>query len=167
VIVVLVLIAIVLSVVAILLSSFRYLRARATRVVHCPATGAAAAVELALFGTERLRIHRCTLWPRRECRQACRREIARARDGCTFDAILATWFRRQDCVRCARPIAPPSFGAPRPGLLSPEGRVVRWTELDPAAIFDTIGTHRPMCARCVAGEAGHTLSPLLLADRRP
>jgi hypothetical protein len=156
---------IVLVAVAVMAAGRLYLRTRGTRVVHCPATKTVAAVQLSpLPHARRIQIRGCSLWPRAECRQSCRTEIERSWDGCAYDAILSDWFRRKDCARCARPIVRPRPGL-RPALLSPQGRIVRWSELRPASVFDAMATHRPVCARCAEADRGgatHHESPALL-----
>jgi hypothetical protein len=148
-----------------------YARARTrVRVVHCPGSHAPAVVQLdamdALIGPDH--VGRCSEWPqRRDCAQACLSEIAHSPDGCLFQRILADWYKNKTCVYCCRRLPAVLWGEPRPGLRSPEGRLVHWNEVPPAEVFAVLDTHQPVCASCDLAESFRMQYPDRVVERPP
>jgi hypothetical protein len=146
--------------VASLLAATRvYLRTRGLRVVHCPATHGSASVRVApthpfvLRGPVHLGVARCSLWPERaQCAQACLAEIAESPQHCSFQRVLADWYRGQRCAICRRDIPKVQRGELRPGLLAPNGELVAWTEVPPTQLYEVLASHRPVCAHCEVAE---------------
>jgi hypothetical protein len=137
-----------------------YLRERGPRVVHCPATNEAVLVHLAAgraaAGLHRrgvLEVSRCTSWPeRRHCAQGCLAEIERGPDHCLFQQVLAHWYRGKECAFCHRSIPERHWGDLQPSLLAPDGRILMWSEIPPATLYQVLETHRPVCASCDLAE---------------
>jgi hypothetical protein len=137
---------------------------RGIRVVTCPGTGQPAAVELApwhvamrpVFGKPALRIHECSGWPeRRNCDQACVREIAAAPADSLVPNILTRWYQDRACVCCATPIRPIHAGRHQPCLMSPERKMLEWNEIPPQNIPQVLATAAPVCWTCRVAET-HT-----------
>ena len=155
------------------MATHAYLRRRRVRVVHCPVTAEVVAVRIdplhGLVGHNAApRITSCSRWPaQRRCAQACVAEIEGSPDGCAFQAILSDWYRGKDCWYCRRLIAPASWGAPRPALLSPGGRVVDWAEITPESLFRVLASHRPVCSSCAAAEEFRQRYPDRFLERPP
>ena len=137
---------------------------RGIRVITCPGTGQPAAVELAAWrdairsflGKPVLRIHECSAWPeRRDCDQGCVRQIAAAPADSLVPNILARWYRDRACVCCGTPLRQIHTGRRRPGLMSPEHRMIEWQEIPPQKIPQVLATAGPVCRTCMVAET-HT-----------
>jgi hypothetical protein len=152
-----------------------YREAVELRVVHCPATGGAAAVRVeAARSALRLGLHggarvtQCSLWPsRRHCAQTCLAEVSESEEGCRFRRVLAHWYAGKRCTFCRRAIAPVRWGELRPALLSPQGRLVSWAEIAPLSVFEVLRTHAPVCASCDVAETFRRRYPDRVVERAP
>jgi hypothetical protein len=137
-----------------------YARERAPRIVHCPASGEVVSVRLAAgraaLGLQRrnaLQVTRCTLWPaQKSCAQGCLNEIERLPDHCVFRQVLAHWYRDKQCAFCRRPIPEHHRGDLQPSLLAPDGRILMWSEIPPARLYEVLAAYRPVCASCDVAE---------------
>jgi hypothetical protein len=148
------LVAVVL--VVMLLTAVRaYRRTAGVRVVHCPTTRGPAEIALDHFKPlGRIEVHACSLWPERAgCEQACRREIESTADGCAFREMLLDWSAGKPCFFCQRVIPHIGWAAPTPGLLSPQDRVLFWSDIAPTEVLEVMRTHRPVCSNCAVVEA--------------
>lgn len=134
-----------------------YFRMRGTRVVTCPENHHKAGVELdargaALSGVLHapdLRLQSCTRWPERQaCGRECLREIAQAGESCLLRAILAGWYQGKSCALCGQAFGEIDWAARKPGLMTPEGTMLRWQQVDPERIDETMATHSPVCFTC-------------------
>jgi hypothetical protein len=137
---------------------------RGIRVITCPQTSQAAAVELgawrgaihSVFGRPALRIHDCSGWPeRRGCAQGCVREIAAAPADSLASHILARWYQDRACACCGNPLRQIHVGRRQPALISPERKLVEWKEIPPQNIPQVLATAGPVCRTCVIAET-HT-----------
>jgi hypothetical protein len=131
---------------------------RGTRLVACPETKQPAAVELdsmraafTRFGDEsgRFQLTSCSRWPEKAgCGQECLAEVLRDPGICLVRTIVASWYRGQSCVFCAKPIPEVTWSEHRPALLAPDGVTVSWTDVKPEALPDLFSTHKPVCWDC-------------------
>jgi hypothetical protein len=131
---------------------------RATRLVECPETKRPAAVALdpfraalAWFGDEpgRLRLSECSRWPEKAgCGQECLGEIERDRESCLVRNLVASWYRGQACVFCAKRIPEVTWTEHRPALLAPDGMTVSWKDVKPENLPEVFATHKPVCWDC-------------------
>jgi hypothetical protein len=104
-----------------------YRRFRGPRVVTCPETGTAVAVELnagkaaftGAFDEPELRLSSCSRWPeRQDCGQECVKQIEEAPDGCLVREKLAAWYGRP--LRPLRPLdRPDPLDRPQAGTPHP------------------------------------------------
>src|SRR5262245_12787354 len=129
-----------------------YRKFRGTRIITCPETKRAAAVEVdarhaaltAARGDRELRRRDCPRWPeRRGCDQACLGQIEKAPADCLLRSILAKWYKGKGCVICRKPI--PDFDwldvdllEHRPGLLDHEGRPRAWADFRPEELAEAL-----------------------------
>jgi hypothetical protein len=151
-----------------------YLKFRGTRVITCPETRAAAAVEVdarhaaaaATLGTPGLRLTSCSRWPERQgCGQECLKQVEAAPADCLVRNILVKWYEGKSCALCGRPVGEIHWPEHRPALLSPEGRTVEWGEVPPENLPDVLTTHRPVCRNCHDAEAFRRQFPELVVVR--
>ncbi len=156
-----------------------FLKFKGTRVVTCPETHRAVAVEVdathaaltAVRGAPELRLQDCTRWPeRRDCDQACLEQIEAAPADCLLRTILTKWYAGKVCALCCKPIPEVNWAKAHglghaPALLSPEGRTFAWDELRPEAIPELLATHQPVCWNCHLAETFRRRFPELVLER--
>ena len=138
-----------------------YLKFRGQRIVSCPVTEQPAAVELAAWhiavtSTLRqptLRVRDCSRW--REvapCRGPCLPRIEEAPEECLVRSILSKWYEGKTCTCCGRPVGQISRWEHKPCVISPDMRIFQWKDIPPENIPLVLGTHAPLCWRCLVAE---------------
>jgi hypothetical protein len=156
-----------------------YARFNGTRVITCPETKQAAAVEVdakhAALSTPRghlaLRLQGCSRWPERQgCGQECLKQIEAAPMDCLLRTILTRWYAGQACAICHKPI--PQFNWMdiqwlefRPALMDGEGRTFAWEDFPPEELPEALTTHRPVCWDCHHAERFRQCFSELVVDR--
>ncbi len=171
------LVSVVVAVSALLLVTVpiarRYLRYRGTRLVTCPETKVAAAVEVDAFqaaftgsAASKLRLMECSRWPDREnCGQDCLRQIEAAPEGCMVRSILTGWYAGKKCAVCGKPVDNIDWLAHKPGVLSPERKTALWSEFRAELIPEIMATHLPVCWDCHVASTFRNQFPDLVVDR--
>ena len=138
-----------------------YLKFRGQRVVACPETGEAAAVELAagrialtaIFERPALEIRTCSRWRERApCGGACLGRIAAAPGEFLVLTILSNWYRDKVCVCCGRSLGRITPWTHKPCLLSPDLQLFEWKDIPAESIPRVLGTHAPVCRTCLVAE---------------
>jgi hypothetical protein len=152
-----------------------YRRARGTRVITCPETKRSAAVELdqaeatvtGFLGRPHLQLQNCSRWPERQgCDQACLAQIESAPEDCLLGTIVRRFYEAKTCAYCAKPFGTIHWHDRKPGLRSPEGRLLQWnqvlaeeahvgewSEVFAEHIFEVLKTHQPVCWDCLMIES--------------
>ena len=92
-----------------------YLKFRGRRLITCPETRTAVAVDVdakhaaytaVRSGQPELRLTSCSRWPEREdCGQECLLQVRMSPADCLMRTILAGWYQGKKCALCGR-----SFG---------------------------------------------------------
>jgi hypothetical protein len=133
-----------------------YLRARKPRIVRCPLARKGARVTVDAVRAAALLapasdyvLSGCSLWPARgACLQWCVEDLDLAAEGRRVQDVLTRWCRDKTCARCQQPIVIPPGAGFMPALLSPEGELREWAEVELESLFDVLDRHRPVCANC-------------------
>jgi hypothetical protein len=149
-------VAIVFAVVYAARAAWIYCRAREVRLLRCPATGTGARVTLdavraalTLAPASEHIVRDCSLWPGRAgCAQKCCDDLQLSGSARCLHEILASWFAGKPCSSCYQPIAPFEGRTFTPGLISPAGDLVDWSQVDATTVFNVLDTHQPLCVRC-------------------
>jgi hypothetical protein len=137
---------------------------RGIRLISCPGTGQAAAVELALptaalsgiFRSPLLRVRKCSGWPeRRDCGQACTQQIGQAPADSLIANILTRWCADQACVCCGAPLRSIPVGPHQPCFMSADRKVFEWREVPPQELPRMLESCGPVCWTCLMAET-HT-----------
>lgn len=153
-----------------------WLALRGPRVVTCPETGRPAAVELdvrraaltAATGRAELRLEACTRWPEKAgCGQMCLSEVEEAGADCLARERLRRFYEGRTCAFCAHAVAPLHWHDHRPGLRSPEGRLVAWNDVAPVTLPAVLSTHEAVCWNCLVTETFRAEHPELVVERPP
>lgn len=140
----------------------KYRLFRGPRVVTCPETATAVAVELkagkaaftGAFDEPTLRLSSCSRWPeRQDCGQECLAQIENAPDGCLVRERLAAWYVDARCAICGRAIGQIRAFDRKPGLLAPDLKTIDWSEIKPEELPAVLATHKPICWNCHLAES--------------
>jgi len=151
-----------------------WLRYRGTRVVVCPENRQTVAVEVdaphaawtAPSGHSEVRLAECTRWPEKAgCGQECLAQIEVAPDGCRLRTLFEEWYSDRSCAFCGREIPEIHWHDHHPGLLSPTGQLVSWTDFPADRVDEVLATHRGVCWGCFNLEQFRRDHPELVTDR--
>ena len=152
-----------------------YYKLRGKRLVTCPETQKAAAVDLdavhlardAAFGRPHLRLSECSRWPERQgCGQDCLKQIEAAPEGCLVRRIVAHWYAGKTCVICGKAVdVAEQWVGHVPALLSPEKVTVYWDKVTPEKLLEVFQTHSPVCWSCHMAGTFRRVHPDLVVDR--
>ncbi|MGA3316566.1 MAG: hypothetical protein ABSC64_09020 [Candidatus Korobacteraceae bacterium] len=138
-----------------------YLKFHGKRIVTCPETKQPAAVELATwqvavtapFRSPELRLRDCSRWrARAPCDQVCLAQIAASPEECLVLTILSKWYDGKACSCCGRPVGEIGRWQHMPCLMSPDLRLFEWKDIPSEEIPIVLGTHAPVCWRCLVAE---------------
>jgi len=150
-----------------------YRRYRRPRLVTCPETHQAAAVQVdaghaALTATLHdvdLRLSSCSRWPERhDCGQECLRQIEAAPDDCVVRTIVARWYEGKHCVLCGQAFAFIESWGHTPALMGPDGETVEWGDVEMAKLPELLRSHRPVCWNCHVAETFRREHPDLVIE---
>jgi hypothetical protein len=151
-----------------------FLRFRGTRVITCPETLTHEAVQVdakhaaltAIDGEPDLRLKSCTRWPeRQDCDQRCLLQVELSPEECLVRNMLDAWYAGKHCAVCSREFHHISWADHKPALLSPQGRIIEWSEQRPEFLPDVFETHKPICWDCVVVRKLLGAHPEVVADR--
>jgi hypothetical protein len=151
-----------------------YRKFRGTRVITCPETGCAAAVEVdkrhaaatSVVGETELRLTSCSRWPEREgCGQECLAQIEAAPEGCLVRSMLVEWYQGSTCAVCQKEIPEISWSENKPALLTPEGKTIEWSEVRPEDLPRVFDTHQRVCWNCHIAQSFRAQFPGLAVER--
>ncbi len=168
-----------LALAVIIVSSVRglraYWRARGKRLITCPETHCAAAVELdakgaglkAFRGGSFLCLQDCSRWPeKKDCAQDCLTEVKTLEEGCLVRNIVAKWYQGRACVYCHKAVdTVAEWTGHMPALLAPDGKTATWGDVPPEKLPEIFATHKPVCWSCHIAEAFRHEHPELVTDR--
>jgi hypothetical protein len=113
-----------------------YCKLRGQRLVTCPQTQSAAAVEVAateaalgaFVNAPTLRLKHCSGWPER---QNCLEQIEADPRHCLVWNIARKWYEGKSCVFCHKPIAELRHLDHVPALLGPDFKTSEWKDVAP------------------------------------
>jgi len=151
-----------------------YLKFRGVRLVSCPETKKAAAVEVdarhaALtggIGAPAIHLKSCSHWPeRQDCGQDCLAQVEADPQGCLARAILSRWYEGKSCVYCKKAFQEMDWLEHKPTLMSPEGVTFEWREIRPEALPEILASHVPICWNCHVAATFRRRYPDLVLDR--
>ncbi len=138
-----------------------YFRFRGKRLVICPETHRAAAVDVAtgkaaisaLTGKPRLKLHTCSRWPERaDCPQECVPQIAASPERTKVESIANEFYSNQACIYCHKPIGQTGWFQlwlnHKPALMDAARETAQWNEVPPEQLPDLFASHRPVCWNC-------------------
>src|ERR1700690_941697 len=151
-----------------------YFDYRGKRLVTCPETHKAEAVDIAVgeaavggfLSEPTLRLVECSRWPeRQDCGQDCLQQVEIDPANCLVWNIVSKWYEGKSCVFCHRQIAPLHHIDHAPALLGPDHKTVEWKDLRPQQLPEIMQTHRPVCWNCHIAETFRRTHPELVVNR--
>lgn len=155
------------------LPTWRALRGK--RLVECPETHTAVAVDVdarraamgRLLGEKGFELRTCTRWPERAgCGQECLGQIEQSPHDCLVRSIVERWYAEGTCVFCEKPIGPIHWGGHDPALLTPDQQhTIQWHQVKPEQLPQVLSTHWPVCWKCHMVESVRHKHPDLVTDR--
>ena len=154
-----------------------YWRAGGKRLVTCPETHCAAAVELdakgaglrAFRGDSHFRLQDCSRWPeKQDCSQDCLEQIETLGQGCLVRNIVGSWYHGKTCFYCHRSLDKvEEWTGHTPALLAPDRKTVMWGEVPPEKLPEVFEKYQPVCWSCHIAETFRRVHPELVTDRPP
>jgi hypothetical protein len=130
---------------------------RGPRIVTCPETKKPTIVEVdalhasltSTVGLPDIRLKDCTRWPIKEqCGQECLMDLDVAPGRCLVSGVLMRWYRDKNCVLCRKPFPELHWADHRPALLSTDGTLLSWSEVNLDKLPEVLETHSPVCWDC-------------------
>jgi hypothetical protein len=152
-----------------------YFTFRGKRLVTCPETRKAAAVNVAarkaaagaFAGKIELCLDSCSRWPEREdCGQDCLAQVKADPESCLLWHIVSRWYEGQECAYCHRRFGPLQHADHTPALRGPDHKTIEWSEIRPEELPDVLSTCDPVCWNCHIVETFRREHPELVVDRK-
>jgi hypothetical protein len=149
-------------------------RYRGSRVVTCPETKEPVLVEVdalhasltEMVGLPDIRLENCTRWPmKQDCGQECLMNLHVAPEQCMVSGVLMRWYRDKQCVYCKTAFPELHWIDHRPGIRSPEGRLLAWEEIHLDELQNVLDTHLPVCWTCYVTQKFQAEHPELVVMR--
>jgi len=152
-----------------------YVQARGKRLVTCPETHCAAAVELdakgaglkAFRGGNYLCLQDCSRWPERQgCPQDCLTQVESQGRGCLVRNVVAGWYQGKTCAYCHKPVdSVAEWTGHIPALQAPDSKTVSWDDVPAEKLPEVFETYKPVCWSCHMAETFRREHPELVTDR--
>ena len=152
-----------------------YFRMRGKRLVTCPETHCAAAVELdaksaglkAFRGGTYLCLQDCSRWPEKhDCAQDCLTQIETLGQGCLVRNVVAGWYQGKTCVYCHKAVDKVAeWAGHMPALQGQDSKTVSWADVAAEKLPEIFATHKPVCWSCHIAETFRREHPELVTDR--
>ncbi len=172
--IVIVIVAVALLSLMLGLAALTWFRMRGARVVTCPENHTLAGVEVnaahaaltSLYRKPALRLESCSRWPEKhDCGQECLRQISAAPEECLVRNVLGRWYAGKSCAYCRTAFAALDWEFRKPALLSPDGKLLEWSAVPAAEVFQVLETHRPVCFTCFTANSFARQHPDIVVDR--
>lgn len=153
-----------------------YTHYRGARLVICPETTLPAAVEVnalqvaeeTVLGASHLELRTCSRWPeRRDCGQACLRQIESAPEECLVKNIVGKWYAEKKCAYCGKPFeSVEDIFHHKPAMLDPEGKSQEWDAVKPETLPHVFASCVPVCWSCHMVETFRREQPDMVLNNR-
>lgn len=160
-----------LAVVAVVAAAWfgrRYFALRGSRLVECPETREAAAVEIRAGRAARgqgFDLADCSRWPgRHACGRECLAQIERAPADCLVRNVVTNWYKGKNCVVCGKPLGEIDWLERSPGLVDREGVARSWNDVPPERVPSVMASHEPICFDCYVAATFRREHPELVLD---
>lgn len=145
------------------------------RTVTCPETKMPVMVEVdslytsltSAAGHPDIRLENCSRWPLKEqCGQECLMSLDVVPESCLVSGVLMHWYRNKKCVFCQKAFDELHWADHRPALLSPDKKLLSWSEVHLSQLQNVLETHSPVCWDCYIAQDFRQAHPELVVFRR-
>jgi len=149
-------------------------RFRGSRIVTCPETNKPTIVEVdalhasltSAVGLPDIRLKDCSRWPIKEqCGQECLMDLDVAPEGCLVSGVLMRWYRDKNCVYCRKAFPELHWVDHRPALLSADGKLLAWNEVQLDQLRNVLESYAPVCWDCYIAQTFRHDHPDLVVMR--
>ena len=149
-------------------------RFRGSRIVTCPETNKPTIVEVdalhasltSAVGLPDIRLKDCSRWPIKEqCGQECLMDLDVAPEGCLVSGVLMRWYRDKNCVYCRKAFPELHWVDHRPALLSADGKLLAWNEVQLDQLRNVLESYAPVCWDCYIAQTFRHDHPDLVVIR--
>ena len=149
-------------------------RFRGSRIVTCPETNKPTIVEVdalhasltSAVGLADIRLKDCSRWPIKEqCGQECLMDLDVAPEGCLVSGVLMRWYRDKNCVYCRKAFPELHWVDHRPALLSADGKLLAWNEVQLDQLRNVLESYAPVCWDCYIAQTFRHDHPDLVVMR--
>ena len=149
-------------------------RFRGSRIVTCPETNKPTIVEVdalhasltSAVGLADIRLKDCSRWPIKEqCGQECLMDLDVAPEGCLVSGVLMRWYRDKNCVYCRKAFPELHWVDHRPALLSADGKLLAWNEVQLDQLRNVLESYAPVCWDCYIAQTFRHDHPDLVVIR--
>ena len=149
-------------------------RFRGSRIVTCPETNKPTIVEvdalhaslISAVGLPDIRLKDCSRWPIKEqCGQECLMDLDVAPEGCLVSGVLMRWYRDKNCVYCRKAFPELHWVDHRPALLSADGKLLAWNEVQLDQLRNVLESYAPVCWDCYIAQTFRHDHPDLVVMR--
>ena len=149
-------------------------RFRGSRIVTCPETNKPTIVEVdalhasltSAVGLPDIRLKDCSRWPIKEqCGQECLMDLDVAPEGCLVSGVLMRWYRDKNCVYCSKAFPELHWVDHRPALLSADGKLLAWNEVQLDQLRNVLESYAPVCWDCYIAQTFRHDHPDLVVIR--
>jgi len=149
-------------------------RFRGSRIVTCPETNKPTIVEVdalhasltSAVGLPDIRLKDCSRWPIKEqCGQECLMDLDVAPEGCLVSGVLMRWYRDKNCVYCSKAFPELHWVDHRPALLSADGKLLAWNEVQLDQLRNVLESYAPVCWDCYIAQTFRHDHPDLVVMR--
>ena len=149
-------------------------RFRGARIVTCPETNKPTIVEVdalhasltSAVGLPDIRLKDCSRWPIKEqCGQECLMDLDVAPEGCLVSGVLMRWYRDKNCVYCRKAFPELHWVDHRPALLSADGKLLAWNEVQLDQLRNVLESYAPVCWDCYIAQTFRHDHPDLVVMR--
>jgi hypothetical protein len=149
-------------------------RFRGQRIITCPETAKPAHVEVdavhaaftSMVGRPELSLASCSRWPmKQDCGQECLAQLDVAPSDCVVGSVLSKWYRNKECFFCHKHFSEVQWSEHRPALQSPEGVLVKWSDVPLNNLMNVMATHQPVCWDCYIAQSFAREHPELVVYR--
>ena len=147
---------------------------RGSRIVTCPETKKPAIVEVdslhasltSTVGLPDIRLEECSRWPIKEqCGQECLTDLDVTPKRCLVSGVLMRWYHDKKCVYCGEGFSELHWVDHRPALLSPDGKLAGWNEVNLDKLRNVLETYSPVCWDCYVAQKFRLDHPDLVVFR--
>ena len=148
---------------------------RGPRLVTCPESGVAAAVEVdtrysavrSAFGRPHFRLSECSRWPERgRCGQACLGDLEASPESTRVAAIVEQFYVGRHCALCGWEFGRIRNEHQESAVVGPDGVTHEWSSFAADTLPVVLRSHAPVCWNCHVRQSFRRRHPEIFGEGR-